>query len=486
MLDPTEKEMKVDRLTAAVIYLSTVGASLSGYQSIFNTLLPSRLQGKDVLGVQSAVKSATGQYLYAGEFETVEELVFELFGDVEELKRWDPNEQVTFTDYYYQDGRTMPVEAMGEQLVAEVWLELWRVYKKCKRIFEILEKLSEKDYEAVYDCVYPGGEDEEVYENIGDLNWDIKSFQLDALSFGDNDTDRIQLSNVPLVDDLDLAVLYSSDLGTFEFEVPVDWGYNLPSIESDDTVNTQLIKLLLKIPFIIVKVIVLVIWNLIELKKLVELAEAKAVLWIIKILMKICHIIMFIKDQIVFELKVIVWTFKTKKPLIKAIQVLFLIIKKLNQLLWIVKDLLYRYKWKIYWILKRAKKKSIFVALYLEKVVYAKLDLPTKEEKQFPKFFDPKDEYVDGDYFKEFAHYQYIKPGNYRDFSDMIRRSFLVEEDLEMDEIWEQVKEDERDHSKDGIIFDYKEEFGFNSVRLDLKNIDKQYKKPVLTKDLKD
>lgn len=36
-------------------------------------------------------------------------------------------------------------------------------------------------------------------------------------------------------------------------------------------------------------------------------------------------------------------------------------------------------------------------------------------EEEEHKFVDTEDKYLDGDYFKEFAHYTYLNPGNFRD-----------------------------------------------------------------------
>lgn len=486
-------------LLTALACLLTVDALTSEYYDTFEALLPHRLQNtlhRAAIPNDISIDSQDGPYLYAGEFETVEELSDALFDDLDELYRFNASAP---HEYYkqeeYDEAMEMPLYKLSEQLVSELWIKLFHLHQKYIGIFKILEKLGEKDYTALSDHIkkkhtiaYYGEGEEFDIEAMSEVDQEstieiilTKALQVagfdNEIQKGDEPSNNgvHSFNEIPFLEDniKDYTTLHSEF-----FELVME-----DSPQETSSLLSQGIKALIKIPLLIIKLVLVVIWNLIEVKKLVELAEAKVILSIFRLLKKICKTIRFLKQQIIFEIRVIIYTIKTKKPFYEALGVIFLIIKKLKQLSWILKDLLYRSRWKIYFVLKKLKKKSLAPVLYLKLFVYDKLGIPSKEEALYPPWVEKKEEYMDGDYFKTFSRYKWWGPAT-RDVSmDAIKgyvKDIGVDEygpadilnykdDILLDD------EDDYDKSNKNVLFDMTEQYGFDYVRLNLKEIRKPF-----------
>lgn len=415
------------------------------YEDIFNDILPKRLKS-DVMIASTR--------LYANRYSNIKDLVDDLIGDPHYINSFDFTKPFEYAHDDYNASFVKPTSELSEEIEKGLYTKLLEIYLSFHKIYDILGDMTVDDYVAVYDYIYGETSPDEV---ISTLSEDQDPLFQNMFEFNngyeEKSNDTAQHAFIPFVDEKD----YEES--------------NIEAVDSEEQVEVQLLLTLIKIPLLILKLILKIIWLLIELKKYLELIETKICLFIIKLIQKICKIIMRIKkkiSKIIKDIKTLVLPYLIAKK-IKAI--ILLILKKLRILCWELQDILYRYKWKTLFLIKHAEKKFLLYAIFFKECIYGKLDKPDKETKMYENFINADDDYYDFDdydYFKEFAHYVY-RP-TYKTKDQEIKKVIERMEDADENEDFDDDDEIDGidDWEDDNYSFDLKEEFGFDTVRLDI------------------
>lgn len=409
------------------------------YEDIFNDILPKRLKPN--------VMMMASTRLYANRYTDIKDLVDELIGDPRYINNFDFTKPFEYAHDDYNVSAMKLTTELSQEIEEGLYTKLLEIYLSFHKIYELLGDMTVDDYVAVYDYIYGETAPDEVISTLSD---DQDPFYQNMFEFNNGYEEELNSNAfVPFVDERD-------------YIEPV-------AVDGEEQVEAQLLLTLIKIPLLILKLILKIIWLLIELKKYLELIETKICLFIIKLIQKICKIIMRIKkkiSKIIKDIKSLVLPYLIAKK-IKAI--ILLILKKLRILCWELQDILYRYKWKTLFLIKHAEKKFLLYAIFFKECIYGKLDKPDKETKIYENFVNADDDYYDFDdydYFKEFAHYVY-RP-TYKTKDQEIKKVIERMEDADENEDFDDDDYDEIDDWEDDLSFDLKEEFGFDTVRLDI------------------
>lgn len=402
--------MRLFYLCFFLVNFISIQADLSDIE-LFNSLIPSKFQEFE------EVLKLNHRRLYANKYDTVEELVEGLIGDVEYVRNFNLSKPFNYNFEDIENCENATVNILTEQLISELYIKLWRVFNEFSKMFEIIEQMTEEDYIAVYDHIYK---------------------------------DSVSVESIEFENDQMIQAF-------------------VPFIENDELIESQGIKKLIKIltfPIKIVKLIGKLFWKLASIKKLIKLAENKVCLTIILLIQKICKEISEIKKKLSYKYQLILWSIKSGDLFKKILSIFLLIIKKLKILSWILNDLLYRYKWKLIFLLKSSEKKSFLIAIYFKELVYGKLGLMTREQKKYLDFINYDDDYYNWDdynYYEEFNNLVYSKPGVYKS------------EDPEFQKVLDILENNKKVDKEKDEMFDSDEEFGFNNINLSLKKY-KNYK----------
>ncbi|CCH43303.1 putative secreted protein [Wickerhamomyces ciferrii] len=427
------------------IWLCQVVISQS-FEDIFNDLLPERLKDQYEVGIQSR--------LFANRYHTVEELVINLVGDPHYINTFDFNKPHNMALDDYTPSETKSMIELTNELEFGMYAELLDVYQRFYKVYDILGDMTVEDFIAVYDNVYGDQLPEEVIEGLSaglEDDWLFKNM----FEFN-NGFDLNNFTSQPFIPFVDLDDYVEPD-------------------QDSDSIDAQIFLSLFKIPVFIAKLIAKIIWYLIKLKKYLELLETKIVLYIIKLIKLAMKIIRKIKRRIIWLLKNILNLYIPYRIAKKILAIIHLIIKYLRILCWEFQDILYRYQWKLIFAIKHAEKKFLLWALFFKECIYGKLDKPSKEELLYKDFVDADDDYYDWDdydYFKEFSHYIYNP--TYKTKDEELQKVIDYLKDSDENDYFDQDDDDDDDDREDDddYTFDLKEEFGFDTVRLNLgKNV---------------
>jgi len=432
------------------------------FEDIFYDILPKRLQ-------QQTVSISSNTKLYANRYTNIKDLVEDLIGDPHYVNSFNFSQPFDYAHNDYEISANKSTDMLSSEIETGLYSKLVEIYHNFQKIYSILGDLNVDDFVAIYDYVYGETAPDEI---ISSLSVDGEEGYVENLlfknmfefnnGFEEPPNDEAILPLVPFVDSKDY-VPYPTQNGTDD------------QLNVGDGAQAQLLLILFKIPLLIIKLILKIVWLLIELKKYIELIEVKIILYIIKIIQKICKIIMRIKkkiSKIIKDIKTLVLPYLILKK-IKAI--ILLILKKLRILCWELQDILYRYKWKTLFLIKHAEKKFLLYAIFFKECIYGKLDKPEKKDKMLEDFVNYDDDYYDWDdydYFKEFSHYIYRPSYKTKDqeIKKVIDRMEEADESEDFDDDYDEIDDEEFEYHGDDLPFDLKEEFGFDTVRLNIGN----------------
>lgn len=469
-----------------------VKTSVIEFEAIFYDVLPSNYGIYSKNSNSFEIEAVSPKKLIAGRFNSITEAVAELFGaEIEQVLKFDLNKNHDLKIEDIETAQNQTIEDLAHDLTVGAYSELTIIYFKFRSIYQILKEISIGELLLVYHELFQSMKPEALFSMIEDST-DMEHLEgeedlelLKMLNIESLNEDVYYYAEIPLVDVEDnQRINYFNELFV---TVQEDENGEEENEEVDFNFEASGLKTLLSIPVYIVKFILKIIWILSKLKKYIKLTETKICLLIIEMIENICKVIYKIKktikdifNKIFNEIAIELIHKNIAKTVLKKIKVIMiLIIRRLRILSWELNDILYRYKWKLIFLLKKSEKKSLLISLIFKEFVFKNLDKKIIDQRDknngnYIDFIDyNSDIYSKWDdlvYFKKFTKF-YNDPtaGINKEDDEELKRVFeTIQEDPDYyDKLFneDEEKEDEAD-DKGNECFDLNEEFGFDSVHI--------------------